>query len=232
MATIANREDAVLELLLETLPYLRHGLERTSAQIVAHLVQERLDLAAVAVLSRDTVLAVSGQTDQLGGCLVVPLRAGDETLGALRLYFHAERRIEEHDHHTATVLARLLGFYLELADAPQDRIALEDDRTTVFARVSQIRYVEARGHLVDVALYERRLRYRGTLAQCQSRLQPYGFIRVHRSYLANPRHVIAAKPLQSGLYVLFVDDRSFSQVPVSRQHANRVRRALTLATSS
>lgn len=232
MATTANREDAVLELLLEALPYLRHGLERKSAQILAHLVQERLGLAAVAVLSRDTVLAVSGQADQLGGYLVVPLRADDETLGTLRLYHHAEHRIDDQDHHTATVLARLLGAYLELADMPQDRIALEDDRTTVFARVSQIRFVEARGHLVDVALYERRLRYRGTLAQCETRLQRYGFVRVHRSYLANPRYVIAAKPLQSGLYVLYVDDRALSQIPVSRQHAHHVRRALSVVTSN
>ena len=42
--------------------------------------------------------------------------------------------------------------------------------------------------------------------------------------LVNAQHVVAVTPLHSGLYVLHVDDRMRSQIPVSRNYAPEVRR--------
>lgn len=110
---------------------------------------------------------------------------------------------------------------------PQDRLAVEADRTTVFVPIGDIRYVEARGHVVSVAVLDRRFRFRGTLEECESRLRPHGFLRAHRAYLVNAQHVLAVTPLQAGLYLLHVDDRVRSRIPVSRNYAPQVRNALT-----
>lgn len=112
------------------------------------------------------------------------------------------------------------------AGAAESRLAVDEDGATVFVRVADVRYIEARDHSVSVALFDRRYRLRGTLSECEQRLRPHGFLRVHRAYLVNPQHVLAVKPLQSGLYLLDLEDRMRSHIPVSRHYANIVRTVL------
>jgi len=107
-----------------------------------------------------------------------------------------------------------------------ERLPVEAGRTTVFVPVTDICFVEARGHVVSVAINDRRFRFRGTLEECATRLRSHGFLRAHRAYLVNAQHVLAVTPLQSGLYVLHVDDGARSQIPVSRHYARVVRRSL------
>mgnify|MGYP000619198933 CR=1 FL=1 len=55
------------------------------------------------------------------------------------------------------------------------------------------------------------------------RLAEHGFVRVHRSYLVNPEHVVEVHPFFAGTYILRMDDRAKSEVPVSRNYARVVR---------
>ena len=52
--------DAVLDLLVETLPHLRGGLRAESADFTALLLQERLHVDAAAIMSRNAILAFVG----------------------------------------------------------------------------------------------------------------------------------------------------------------------------
>lgn len=108
------------------------------------------------------------------------------------------------------------------------RLPVDGGGRTFLVPVADIRYVQARGHTVTVVLFEQTFRFRGTLAECAQRLGSHGFIRVHRAYLVNPRHVVEANPMLAGAYLLRVDDRSHSEVPVSRNFANAVRAAFAL----
>lgn len=108
----------------------------------------------------------------------------------------------------------------------QERLPVEADRTTVFVPIGDIRFIEARGHMVSVAVLDRTFRFRGTLEECESRLRSHGFMRAHRAYLVNAQRIVAVTPLHSGLYVLHVDDRTRSQIPVSRHYAPKIRRSL------
>ncbi|MGH7660412.1 MAG: LytR/AlgR family response regulator transcription factor [Vulcanimicrobiaceae bacterium] len=112
------------------------------------------------------------------------------------------------------------------AAALQERLPVEADRTTVFIPAGEIRYVEARGHVVSVAVLDRCFRFRGTLEECENRLRAHGFLRAHRAYLVNAQHVLAVTPIHSGLYLLHVDDRARSRIPVSRSYAPEIRRSL------
>lgn len=124
-----------------------------------------------------------------------------------------------------TVATRLCEDLSLAPDAP-NRLAVEVDRETVFIPIGDIRYIEARGHTVSVAVLDRHFRFRGTLEECENRLRPHGFLRAHRAYLVNARHVVAVTPQHAGLYLLHVDDRTRSRIPVSRNHAPEVRSAL------
>jgi DNA-binding LytR/AlgR family response regulator len=108
------------------------------------------------------------------------------------------------------------------------RLPLEDDDRTMLVRVSEIRLVYANGHTVLAKLADRELRFRGTLAECAVRLEPLGFLRVHRSYLVNPEHVVEIEPFFGGTYVLRLDDKGRSEAPVSRGAMAIVRKAFGL----
>jgi two-component system, LytTR family, response regulator LytT len=108
------------------------------------------------------------------------------------------------------------------------RVALEDGERTRLVKTAEIRYVQANGHLVTARVFDGELRWKGSLADAAARLEPSGFLRVHRAYLVNPERVIEVEPFFGGSYLLRVDDKSRSEVPVSRNYLPAVRKALGL----
>jgi DNA-binding LytR/AlgR family response regulator len=112
--------------------------------------------------------------------------------------------------------------------AAPHRVALEDGERTRLVKVAEMRYVQANGHVVSVRLFDGDLRWKGSLADAAARLEPSGFLRVHRAYLVNPERVIEVEPFFGGAYLLRVDDKARSEVPVSRNYLPAVRKALGL----
>ncbi len=108
------------------------------------------------------------------------------------------------------------------------RLPLEDEDRRMLVRINEIYMVHANGHVVLATLNDRDLRFRGSLAECAARLDPLGFLRVHRSYLVNPDHVVEIEPFFGGTYVLRLDDKRRSEAPVSRGYMPTVRRAFGL----
>jgi DNA-binding LytR/AlgR family response regulator len=108
------------------------------------------------------------------------------------------------------------------------RVALEDGERTRLVRPAEIRYVQANGHVVTARLFEGDLRWKGTLSDASARLEPAGFLRVHRAYLVNPERVVEAEPFFGGALLLRVDDKARSEVPVSRNYLASARKALGL----
>lgn len=112
--------------------------------------------------------------------------------------------------------------------AEHARIPVVDEGRTLLLRIEDVRFVEARDHRVTVRLFDRSYRFRGSLGECASRLERHGFLRVHRAYIVNPRHVVEVNAFLAGTYVMRVDDRTRSEVPVSRNFAAAVRTAFQL----
>ena len=113
-------------------------------------------------------------------------------------------------------------------DALPSRIALEDGERTRLVKVAEIRYVQANGHVVTARVFDGDLRWKGSLAEAAARFEPAGFLRVHRAYLVNPERVVEVEPFFGGAYLLRVDDKARSEVPVSRNYLPAVRKALGL----
>ena len=85
-------------------------------------------------------------------------------------------------------------------------------------KVADIRYVQANGHVVTARVFDGDLRWKGSLAEAAARFEPAGFLRVHRAYLVNPERVVEVEPFFGGAYLLRVDDKARSEVPVSRNY--------------
>ncbi len=109
------------------------------------------------------------------------------------------------------------------ARVARDRLPVEQDGHTKLVRIADIRFVHVQGHTVHVRTFDAEYHSRASLVELSERLAAHGFIRVHRSYLVNPEHVLEVHPFFAGTYILRMDDRGKSEVPVSRGCARMVR---------
>jgi two-component system response regulator LytT len=135
------------------------------------------------------------------------------------------------EERLAVTIARVRGAHsppLPRGTPGAVRLPLEDDDRRMLVRINEIRMVHANGHIVLATLNDKELRFRGSLAECAARLDPLGFLRVHRSYLVNPEHVVEIEPFFGGTYVLRLDDKRRSEAPVSRGYMPAVRKAFGL----
>jgi DNA-binding LytR/AlgR family response regulator len=91
------------------------------------------------------------------------------------------------------------------ADQPRRRIALRDRATNTLTLVdaSEVAWVEADGpgRVLLHGSGKPRSWPKG-IESAESELAPLGFIRVHRSYLVHPDHLVEIKELPKGQYML------------------------------
>lgn len=98
-----------------------------------------------------------------------------------------------------------------------DRVILVDEQQIAFAEA-------ARGY-AHLKLADERLLASFTLNDLEQRLSS-AFVRTHRSYLVNLRHVREVVQEVGGTLTLVMADRDRSRVPVARRQAAEVRRQL------
>lgn len=106
-----------------------------------------------------------------------------------------------------------------------DVIAVDAPRggTRLLPRVS-ILYGQSYGDYVRIVADDGRFLMRTTLADLERRWEPFGFVRVHRGYLANLRRAVELHPLINGTATLrFADGHG---VPISRRQVAELRRRL------
>jgi DNA-binding LytR/AlgR family response regulator len=95
--------------------------------------------------------------------------------------------------------------------------------TRLVAR-SSILYVKAEGDYVRIVSDEGRFLVRGALSDIERRWLPFGFARVHRSYIANLRRATEIRPELGGTATIVLADGS--EIPVARRQVAELRRRL------
>ncbi|TDK41431.1 carbon monoxide dehydrogenase [Antarcticimicrobium luteum] len=105
-------------------------------------------------------------------------------------------------------------------------VPYERDGNTRFAESSKIAAVRAEGHYT--VLYTGKDKYLcpWSISEAYSRLGPYRFIRVHRSYLINPAYVSEFRRTKDTGVCFFKNTESLAKAPVSRSRLADVRAAL------
>jgi DNA-binding LytR/AlgR family response regulator len=95
--------------------------------------------------------------------------------------------------------------------------------TRLVAR-SSVLYLKAEGDYVRIHTDAGRFLIRMTLGEIEVRWEAFGFVRVHRSYLANLRRASEIRPELGGGATVVLDDGS--EVPVARRHLAELRTRL------
>jgi DNA-binding LytR/AlgR family response regulator len=102
---------------------------------------------------------------------------------------------------------------------------LHGGSTRLLAR-SSIQYVQAYGDFIRIVTADGRYLLRATLAEIERRWEPFGFVRVHRQYVANLRMATELRPLIGGTAELaFADGQT---IPVARRHSAELGRRLSV----
>jgi DNA-binding LytR/AlgR family response regulator len=102
---------------------------------------------------------------------------------------------------------------------------LHGGATRLLAR-STILYVQSYGDFVRIVTTDGRYLLRSTLAEIERRWAPFGFVRVHRQYVANLRNAVELRPMLGGTAELaFAREHS---IPVARRHAAELGRRLSV----
>ena len=112
------------------------------------------------------------------------------------------------------------------AAAEAEIVSVEHQRggaTRLVAR-SSILYVKAEGDYVRIVSDDGRFLVRGALSEIERRWVAYGFVRVHRSYIANLRRATEIRPELGGSATIVLADGS--EVPVARRQVAELRRRL------
>jgi len=89
---------------------------------------------------------------------------------------------------------------------------------------ADIEWAQAAGNYVNLRVRGHDYPLRSTMAALEQRLDPSRFIRSHRSWLINGRHLVSIEPLDGGEALLHMDDGQ--AVPCSRRYLGDVRLAL------
>jgi DNA-binding LytR/AlgR family response regulator len=96
--------------------------------------------------------------------------------------------------------------------------------TTRLVPRSSILYVQSHGDFVRIVTPDGRYLIRATLGEVERRWQQFGFVRVHRQYLANLTRAVELRPLLGGTAELaFADGQT---IPIARRHVTELGRRL------
>ena len=89
---------------------------------------------------------------------------------------------------------------------------------------SAILYAQSHGDFVRIVTDDGRYLLRATLGDIETRWQPFGFVRVHRQYLANLARAVELRPQLGGsAELVFADGHT---IPVARRQAAELGRRL------
>ncbi len=90
---------------------------------------------------------------------------------------------------------------------------------------ASVLYLEAQGDYVRLVSEEGRFLLRDRLSELERRWAPFGFVRVHRGYVANLRRAVEVRPRRGGTAVLVFPGGA--EIPVARRKAARLRELVT-----
>lgn len=110
---------------------------------------------------------------------------------------------------------------------PETRQAIwvQGNNRSIKLLVSRIEWMEAQGNYVYAHADEASGMLRSSLSSLEEKLQPHGFIRVHRSALCQTRHMQELKRTPAGTLVIILN--SGAELPVGRRYAANVRELMS-----
>jgi two-component system LytT family response regulator len=110
---------------------------------------------------------------------------------------------------------------LESLVAKSSRIAIKTKKSILFIDPADVAVVEAQGNYVLLQRLSGSYLLRESISAVAQKLEPYGFIRIHRSILVNTSFVEEIHPWTTGEYILRI--KGGKELAVSRTYKKNLR---------
>ncbi len=110
---------------------------------------------------------------------------------------------------------------LERLSRKPSRVAIKTNGKILFIDPAEVSAVEAQGNYVLLRRGPDSYALRGSISELAEKLEPYGFIRIHRSVLVNTSFVQELQPRATGEYILRMRDGK--EYTVSRSYKGNLR---------
>ncbi|WP_171097298.1 MHYT domain-containing protein [Ruegeria sp. HKCCD7255] len=107
-------------------------------------------------------------------------------------------------------------------------VPFEREGQTFFTEPASIAAIRAEGHYTVLYMGSEKLFCPWSITEAATRLKPDGFLRAHRSYLVNPKHVSSFERHKDNGTCYFDGVDALAKVPVSRSRLTDIREALGL----
>jgi len=107
-------------------------------------------------------------------------------------------------------------------------VPFEREGQTFFTDPGSVAAIRAEGHYTVLYMGAEKLFCPWSITEAETRLKPDGFLRAHRSYLVNPKHVSSFERHKDNGTCYFDGVDALSKVPVSRSRLTDIRDALGL----
>lgn len=140
-----------------------------------------------------------------------------------RLKETVERLLDDTNHGARQ--RQSLGRVFEHHERPQIWAEVAEE-SWVLLDYAAIHWVEAAGRTVTLHTSDYPpLKVKQTLKELEQKLQPHGFMRVHKGYIVNTGKVEKMKAWFSGSFVLVMADPESTEIPLSRRYASDFKKA-------
>ena len=140
----------------------------------------------------------------------------------------SRHRLEEALERVTTAVANGTAQEARAPAGESEVVAVANVRngaTRLIAR-STILYVQSHGDFVRIVVEDGRYLLRTTLIDIQRRWEQFGFVRVHRQYVANLTRAVELRPrLGSTAELAFADGQA---IPIARRHVTDLSRRLSV----
>jgi DNA-binding LytR/AlgR family response regulator len=113
-------------------------------------------------------------------------------------------------------------------ESPLERICAVGNGRYMVINCKDIVYVMAEERKTLLKLKDDYLPSSFTLQELSEKLDQKDFLRVHRAYIVNLRHIKEVIPWFNGSFKLIMEDRQTSEIPVSRHYARDLKQRLGL----
>jgi two-component system, LytTR family, response regulator len=139
-----------------------------------------------------------------------------------------ESLARDRDSDLGRRLASLLGDVVP--DKPDsrasraDRLVVRSAGRVVFVKIAELDWVEATGDYVTLHAGKKSWLLRETISEMESKLEPYGFARIHRSTLVNLDRVGEMRALDNSEYRILLRDGT--ELKLSRNYRQALERLL------
>jgi DNA-binding LytR/AlgR family response regulator len=124
---------------------------------------------------------------------------------------------------TTTVVGGNINPEEQASEAHFRKIPVEKGDGVLLINLADVRYIVAFDDKVYVNTLDEQYLTRFSLGELERRLSTQGFVRIHRSYIANLQHILELQPFFNGTYNLIIDDKKHSILPVSRSRVKALR---------